>query len=301
MADLKKRRTSLVRDLLGHDPPPQKLVLRGMADLEKTLAQRFRELNEQRARLARANAPLWDNLRRLLGKDSAWAATVRRQRRASRKSLPSRRFSIPKPLQQKESVFLGSLGGTRVWPYDYEWTWKAPAGLSEFWIGASADASDGELLVGLDTDEEEKSLSARAAVGIFFQSPSQCLSKFSFWANPLLRFNWRDYCAFASAHSDGFIGLFAASYDWAGNFTGTLVDQMISLWSDDSWWWGGEGSGSSSGFPLSANFQVDPDHWYALWVWCGSHISAEGDQTLSFSSAGSSLVVQVPSISWQVG
>src|SRR6266700_3272514 len=132
MADLKKRRTSLVRDLLGHDPPPQKLVLRGMADLEKTLAQRFRELNEQRARLARANAPLWDNLRRLLGKDSAWAATVRRQRRASRKSLPSRRFSIPKPLQQKESVFLGSLGGTRVWPFDYEWTWKAPAPQSVF-------------------------------------------------------------------------------------------------------------------------------------------------------------------------
>ena len=272
-----------------------------MADLEKTLAQRFEELNEQRARLARANAPVWDHLRGLFGKDPALAATVRRQWRASRKTLRSRRFSIPEALQQKESVFLGSLGGTRVWPFDYEWTWKAPTGLSAYWIDASADASNGGLRMVLDTDEKDKSLSGRAAVGIFFQSPSHCLSKFSFWANALLRFDWWTTCAFASAHSDGFIGLFAASYDWAGNFTSTLVDQKISLWSDDSWWFGAEGSGSASGFPLSANFQVDPDHWYALWVWCGSHVSAEGDQTFSYSSAFSSLVVQVPSISWQVG
>jgi hypothetical protein len=166
---------------------------------------------------------------------------------------------------------------------------------------ATADASDGELVVQLDNGTEEKGLSDRAAVGIFFRSPGHCPSKFSFWANPALRFSWYDTCSFASAHNDGFIGLFAASYDWAGNFTGTLVDQMISLWSDDSWWWGADGSGSSSGFPLSVNFQVDPDHWYALWVWCGSHVYAEGDQTVGGSSAFCTMVVQVPSISWKVG
>jgi hypothetical protein len=270
-----------------------------MADLEKTLAQRFEELNEQRARLARANAPLWDTLRALLRNDPTWAATVRRKRRASRKSLPARRVSIPKALQQKERVFLGSLGGTRVWPFDYEWTWRVNPGPPFVYL--SADASDGEMQMSMSTDEKEASLSGAAAVGIFFQSPSHCLSNFSFWANPLLRFSWYEICTLSSAHSDGFIGLYAASYDWAGNFTGTLVDQMISLWSDDSWWWDAEGSGSSSGFPLSANFQVDPDHWYALWVWCGSHVSADGAGIFSYSTAFSSMFVQVPSISWQVG
>ena len=98
----------------------------------------------------------------------------------------------------------------------------------------------------------------------------------------------------------GFIGLFAASYDWAGNFTETLVDQMISLWSDDSWWTSNSGSGDSSGFPLSANFLVDADHWYALWVWCGGHASGDGSDTF-WSQALSGLHVHVPSISWQVG
>jgi hypothetical protein len=293
MADLKKRRPSVIRNLFGHDPPPEKLVLRGMADLEKTLARRFEELNEQRARLARANAPLWDTLRDLLRKDPAWAAIVRRKRRTSRKPLPSRRLSIPKVLQQKEC--LGSLGGTRVWPFDYEWVWRAGPPSVPLW----ADASDGEMQIYLSTDGKEVSKSAGAAVGIFFQWPSLLLSNFSFWANPGLGFSWHHICALASAHSDGFIGLFAASYDWAGNFTGALVDQGISLWSHDSWWWDENGSGSSNPFSLSANFQVDPDHWYALWVWCGSHVSADGAGI--YSTANSYLAVQVPSISWQVG
>ena len=297
MAGVKKRRTSLVRNLLGHDPPPQKLVLRGMADLEKALAQRFKELNEERARLARVNAPVWDALRKLLGNDPALVATVRRQNRAGRKSLRSRLSSLPKTPQQKESVFLGSLGGTRVCPFDYQWWWEG--GGAGHWL--DVDASDGKMWFLLDTGGDEMSVSARTAVGIFFQSPSHCISKFSFWANPLLSFEWATNCGFDSAHSDGFIGLFAASYDWAGNFTGILVDQMISLWSDDSWWWGNSGSSSSRGFPLAANFQVDPDHWYALWVWCGGHVSGGGDHTFYYSNANGSMAVQVPSISWQVG
>jgi len=293
----------LVRGLLGHDPPPQKLVLRGMADLEKTLAQRFQELNEQRARLARANGPLWDKLRGLLRKDPTWAASVRRKRRASRKSRLARRVSVPKALQQKERVFLGSLGGTRVAPFDYPWTWKAQSGSPPpgGGVDVSAFANSGWMFVGLDTGwKNASSLSGRAALGIFFQSPSECLSKFSFWANPQVGFIWEEECGLDSVHTDGFIGLFAASYDWAGNFTETLVDQMISLWSDDSWWTSNSGSGDSSGFPLSANFLVDADHWYALWVWCGGHASGDGSDTF-WSQALSGLHVHVPSISWQVG
>lgn len=81
----------MVRGLLGHEAPPQKIVLRGMADLEKTLAQRFQELNKERTRLASANVPLRDKLLEVFGKDPAWVASIRRKQRASRKSVLARR------------------------------------------------------------------------------------------------------------------------------------------------------------------------------------------------------------------
>jgi hypothetical protein len=308
MADLKKRRTSLVRDLLGHDAAPQKLVLRGMATVEKTLTQRFQELNKQRARLASANAPLRDKLLGLIGKDPEWAADVRRKQRASTKSPPLRRVAFPKALRQKEHISLGSLGGTRLSPFDYQWTWSAKTGpAGNYQLTPFADASHGYMDVNggsffpAEDGEHPGSISARAAVGIFFSSPSECVSTFSFWGNGYHRFSWEEYCTFASAHSDGFIGLFAASYDWAGNFSGTVVDKMFPLWSNDSWWNDASGSGSSDGFSLAANFQVDPDHWYALWVLCGSDNSGDGPGLFLYGAAYSRLTVKLLSIGWQVG
>jgi len=69
MAKSRRRRTSVVKGVGDDNPPPQKIVLRGMADLEKTLAQRFQERKRQVARLAEANAPLRDKLIGPLGKD----------------------------------------------------------------------------------------------------------------------------------------------------------------------------------------------------------------------------------------
>jgi hypothetical protein len=300
MADLIKHRTSLVKGVLGHNPPPQKLVLRGMTDLEKALTQEFRERDQRRARLADVNAPLRDKLLAALGKDDpAWAAYVRK-RRGSRELKPSARVTLPKIRRQKDRVFLGSLGATRVPPFDYQWTWSAKTGSPEL-VFPYARADIGGLITQVVTGKRKASASARAAVGIFFQSPSECVSKFNFWANARLRFEWQTYSFLASSHSDGFIGLFAGSYDWAGNFNGTLVDQRISLWNDDAWWNGATDLDSSDGVSLAANFQVDPDHWYALWLWCGTHDSGDGDGTVSWGQAWSTLSIWAPSISWQVG
>ena len=310
MADLKRRRTSLVRSLLGHDAPPQKLVLRGMANVEKTLMQRFQQQNKRRARLASGNALLRDKLLGLFGGDPGWAADVRRKWRASRKSPPFRRIKLRKGLRQKDHISLGSLGGTRTWPFDYQWSWYAitgPAGLYHNTITADEAWGYGYkrgLILQRADQGDHGSLSARAAVGIFFSSPSECLQNFSFWANPLYHFTWEEDCTLASAHSDGFIGLFAGSYDWAGNYSGTVVEQMIPLWSNNSWWDDASSSGTNDtdGFPLSANFQVDPDHWYALWVWCGSDDSGDGyGGWISGASAYSELSVAVGKIGWQVG
>jgi hypothetical protein len=168
---------------------------------------------------------------------------------------------FPKALQQKPGVgvFVGLNGGTRVVPFDYAWSWSAKSGSPpKNAIDVAANTKYGNLLVNLDTGENAASVSARAAVGIFFRLPLWSLANFRFWTNPTVGFSWQEYCGFASVHTDGFVGLFAASYDWAGNFRATLVDQMISLWSDDSWWSGTSGSGEST-FPLSANFLVDSD------------------------------------------
>jgi hypothetical protein len=299
MADLKQRRTSLVKTILGHDAAPRKVVLSGMADLEKMLGQRFHELRKQREESARASAPRRAVLIDSLRKDPAWAASIRK-RRARQKSLRSRRATPPKVAQRKERVFLGSLGGTRVPPFDYPWNWSASSGSPT--VSKYADVEGNLDISMLTADNNSSSASARAAVDIFFSSPIDCRSNFRFWASPYVNFGWEEYCTLDSAHSDGFIGLYAASYDWSGNFTGTLIEQTISLWSNSSWWDDANGKGSSAGFSLSADFDVDSDHWYALWVWCGVDSSADGlSGTFSGSAADSDLAVAVRAISWELG
>lgn len=299
MADLKRRRSSLIKGILGHDAAPRSIIQRSMADLEKALDRRFREVHQRRMTLARAQAPLRDKLLSEARKDPAWANSIRKLRGLD-KSLHSARVLPPKLVKKRERVFLGSIGGTRVPPFDYPWTWSAATGTST--VSKSADVNGGQMSVSIHTDfDNSSSVSARAGLGIFFSSPTECLSHFKFWANPALNFNWRDVCDFDSAHSDGFIGLYAAAYDWAGGQTDTPVDQMISLWSDDSWWSGASDQGSNSGYPLSGDFEVDADHYYALWVWCGVNGSAAGWGTFSGSGSGSSLSLTVPSISWEVG
>jgi hypothetical protein len=298
MADLKQRKISLVRGILGHDAAPAKVVLRGMADLEKALGRRFRDLQKQRGQSAQANAELRNQLLGPQKKDAAWAASMRR-RQERLKSLRPQSAAPHKVVAPKERVFLGSLGGTRIAPFDYPWTWSAKTGSPS--VSTEASTSTGDISISIMTGDKAASASARAAVGIFFSSPIDCVSNFSFWSSPSLAFSWEEFCSLDSAHTDGFIGLYAASYDWAGNFTATVVDQMISLWSNNSWWDDANGGNSNRAYPLSANFQVDPDHWYVLWVWCGSDDSGDGFGTFSGSSAISDFGVRVPAISWEVG
>jgi len=299
MPDHKKYRASVIKGILGHGAVPRSVIARSMADLEKALDRRFRELHQRRTALARAHAPLREKLIGELRNDPAWAASIRNLR-DTHKSLASRRLAPPKVAAKKERVFLGSIGGTRVAPFDYPWTWSATSGSPN--VSTSANVNSGQIVLGGSTNlNNGSSLSARGALGIFFSSPTECLSHFKFWSNPALNFDWWDICAFDSAHSDGFIGLYAAAYDWGGAQTDTPADQMISLWSDDSWWSGASDQGSNSGYPLSADFEVDANHYYALWVWCGINDSAAGWGTFSGSGSGADLKVTVPSISWEVG
>jgi hypothetical protein len=299
MANLKKSRTSIVEGILGHNAAPRNVVLRGMAGLEKTLERRLREVHRERMELSRANARLRDRLFGAQLRDVASEAAIREQR-ALVKKLRSRRVAPPQIPRKKERVFVGSIGGSRVPPFDYPWTWSATAGSPS--VATSADVNAGQMNVREYSDVNNgSSASARAALGIFFTPPTEGTSHFRFWANPAFNYFWDDYCTLDSAHSDGFIGLYAGEYDWSGAQTSVPVDQMLWLWSDDSWWFGASGQGSNTGFPLSADFEVDNDHWYALWVWCGIDNSAAGLGGFFGSMSNGGLSVTVPSISWELG
>jgi hypothetical protein len=289
-----------------------------MADLEKTLAQRFQERKRQVARLAEANAPLRDKLIGPLGKDRSWAASIRWQRRAMRKSLASSRLSISKALPRKAGarVFVGSNGAARFVPFDYSWTRSYLHGADA--PDLRADADSGNMHVNVDTHIWLGGLEAYAAVGVFFRLPSPHfftvpifpLANFTVFANPSVQFAWEAFLApeLWPGHSGGFVGLLAQRYDWTQGLasplsTATLLSQEIPLWDDDSL--GLDGSGWNNrpwvSVPLSASFLVDPGPWYALWVWCGTHDWAYGPYDPNGNWAMSGLRVNVPSISWQFG
>jgi hypothetical protein len=144
-------------------------------------------------------------------------------------------------------------------------------------------------------------VSGRAAVGTYFYPPTSD-STLQIWSAPAISDDWGDWCSFDSASADGWIGLYVGSYDLAGGFTGAVIDQQITLWSDSSWWSGvGEQEGSNSGYGLYGSTHVDQDHQYLIWVWCGGDISAAGWGTFSGSGAGDDLNVAVPSITWELG
>ena len=317
MAKSTRRRKSVVKGAGDDNPPPQKVVLRGMADLEKTLARRFQERKKQFARLAEANASLRDKLLGVFGDDPAWAACSRRARRVARASLASRRISISKALPRKvgAGVFVGINGGARFLPFDYSWTGSYGYDTAKGIPDLGADADSGDMHVNVNTSIFEGGLDGYAAVGIFFRLPSLGffrvpvfpLAILSVSANPSVYFGWEAFFDPATQwiYSGGFIGLLVQRYDWTEGLasplsTATLVAQEISLWKDNSL--GLNGSGWNNPWvsvPLSASFLVDSGHWYALWVWCGTHDWGAGPYHRNGSWALSELRANVPSINWQ--
>jgi len=326
MAKSRQRRNSVFKRIRGENPPPQKVVLRGMADLEKTLAQRFQERKKELARLAKANAPLRDKLVGVSANDPAWAACSRDAQRVARASLASRRVSVPKALRQKPraSVFLGSNGGARFVPFDYSWTSRSTGEIAV--NDLSADKVSGGMRIYIGTqfsssgnDDGDAGGEAYAALGIFFRLPSYGfspapplgLANLVVSAIPAVNFAWEAFFGpqilYPSAF--GFIGLLVQRYDWTVGWASpqstaasTLFVGEHQLWRDDSL--GDNGSGWKNrpwiSVPLSAMFLVDSFHWYALWVWCGTqNAGVERYDAKNWSWAESDLRVNVPYISWQ--
>lgn len=290
-----------VRDLFGGRSLSQKAVRQSMGALGKRLTAEFNERTRVNAEIRKHSRALSASLNEKARTDKSVAKAVADSHRLAT-SLRGRRLVEPPYLEAREQVFVGSIGAVVKPPYDYQWTWSAvsgnPADNTE-----SADRQSGKMRFDFDTDQGDNSssISGRTAVGIYFYPPAEC-GDLQVWASPSFTDQWYDICSFDSAHADGWIGLYIESYDLTGAPTATLVDQQISLWSDSSWWSGGSGQGSNTGYGLYAPpMQVDQDHQYAIWVWAGGDVSAAGWGTFSGSGAGDTMNIAVPFIRWELG
>jgi len=287
-----------IEALFGNYIAPEKMVLTGMKDLEYELNKVFKTEVETRRQLENNTQILRDSLTSFSGKDDKNAMAIKALKEMDRKESRMK-LERPKFLKENQRIFTGSIAATVVPPFSYQWTWNAGSGGPDH-LDVSANRVTGRMEFYAHTNPDHSSSgSVRTALGIYFRPvTSNGILRVS--ANPSINYRWWDYCALASAHTDGFIGLYIGRYNLSGGFDAAPVNQQRSIWNDSSWWSGGGGSGSNSGFGLSAQLNVDNSHWYALWVWCGGNVSAEGWHTFSGSGAGASMSVAVPSITWEL-
>ncbi len=284
---------SPVEALLGGKPASSRQVLRGMKRVEEEQKRRFQARKQEHAALSRAQAPLREALAKQLGEA---AKTTVAGIGALQKKQRETKLTRPKFAAEETAIWCGAIGVRRAPPYDYQWTWSAKDDSSAT-DAVSATAATGEEFFWLVNGDDGAHAWGACAVGVYFRpiSPSGYVHLSS---TPAFTDSWYTYCTLASAHSDGWIGLYVGQYTLTGDLDGVPVDQQFTLWSDDSWAVGaGAHSGANSGYPLSAWFTVDSNHWYAMWVWCGGSIYGDGSHTFWGSFGSSSMNVVVPSIS----
>ncbi|MBC7911943.1 MAG: hypothetical protein H7Y30_15655 [Pyrinomonadaceae bacterium] len=266
----------------------------------KSSKQWEREFREQEARereIAKQYAPLNAALRDTLGKDERVAETVRGLRslakRHSGEKLPEPKVE---PVEPRE--FLGSIGATVVPPFPAQYPWKATKG--DPYVYTLPNGAAGTLQFNLGSNPDYYS-SASAFVEIGFHLRPVTNGTLKLTSGPSFNYSWSTYCAFAPAHSDGWIGLRVDRYNLtSGALEGTPIAQKNYLWNHDYYWYGAVDSGSNSNYRLAAQLTVDTNHIYGIWVWCGGRIAAEGYHTVYTSSANSTMKVAVPFITWEL-
>jgi hypothetical protein len=295
-AAMARKRGISVKDLYGGRFMSPAAVQRSMAGLEKRLDAEFKA---QKRLTKQFNEPIRKYRKALAVKNQASGEATREMLRLH-KLVRGLKVQRSRPAKVNTGILTGLNGATVAPPYDYQWTWGAVDG-NAYDHAWSADRRNGRLFLELNTaPDDSSSLAGRAAVGIYFYPPTSGL--LHVWSAPAFDYMWGTFCSFASAHADGWIGLYVGRYDLAGAFIGDVIDQRITLWSDDSWLYGSRGNpGSSSGYGLyPPPIQVDRQHQYIIWVWCGGKASAEGWHALYGSGALNTLNVGVPSISWEL-
>jgi hypothetical protein len=296
------RRGVTATDLFGGRSMSRKEAAQQMAFLEQQLTAEFEESVKQRAALGKLMDKYRTPILELVGRSQEAKEAIQGLRALH---AAARKQKVAQPTLHKghQRIFTGSMGATMVPPYDFPWTWSNVSG-SPMTNTQTADNKTGAEAISIWTDGggNSSSIAAAAAVGFYFYPPV-ANGSLQVWSMPSFNDQWGTFCTLDGAHADAWIGILVIQFDLAGGNSTAVVRQQNSLWSDSSWWSGtGAQSGSNAGYSLYAPpIQVDQDHQYNIWVWCGGSASAAGWGTFAGSAAGDTLNVAVPSITWELG
>ncbi len=295
----KFKRNQRSNSLYGQPPPGPEVAARGMRQLEKQLAGEFAFQTRERAKLAGSVREAFRPLERIALQDPAAAKGIRALRELS-KNRPKR---LPAPATEAiaPKTFSGSIGALYGPPFDVRWTWSAKDGSPILEDNADENAASIELFVGADGNDASAG-SVRGAVGNFLSPPMTGVSTMQVSAAPNLHFFWDTYTTLSSCWSAGWIGFSIASFDRAGNFIDTVVNQQNPIWDHQaSGISGTSDSQTITGFPLQAQFNAIEGMWYIVWVWAGCYAYGNGWDAVSGSGAGAFMSITVPWFSWRNG
>jgi hypothetical protein len=285
--------------LYGGLAPSAAVARRATAAKQKAQSAAFAKEQALRLKHARIMDRLQASMLKSLGKDAEVRRAVSALRSLARQAR-GRKLARPVVPVHKPRI-VADLGATVVPPYDFQEVLFSSTGSPINY--SSADQSAGQITSSIATDfDSPSSATVTAGVGIFFHPPTDCPGTLSISATLSFTFDWSIVCGFASAHSDGWVGLAVERFDLAGLPAGMLVDQKIfQWWSDGSWLDNGNFPGSNNAFPLMATCTVDSQHVYHIWVRCGGSVSGAGFANLfGRSSAGSGIEASLPSITWEL-
>lgn len=272
-------------------------INKGMGAIEADLAARHERESGSWKEARELFDPVREGIFDAVGRPDSLVAALE-SLRSSAKSFD--KGDAPPVAKEEQRLFLGSLGATLTEPFNYEWTWATSESLQ---IGPDpiAHATNGSMAFLMISGDNPGSGSAACAIGTYFRPVLD--APLHIWSSPSYWRNWSTHSLWSPAHSEGWIGLYVGRYRLDGSFEATALDQRATLWNDTSGWLDDRPNriGTSTAYPLSARFAVDRGHQYAIWVWCGGTIWADGWHTFSGSSAAASMHVALPSISWELG
>jgi hypothetical protein len=288
-----------LQGLYGGLTPSEAVARRATVAKQKAQSAAFAKEQALRLKHARVMDRLQAPLLKSLLKDAETQRAVSALRSLARQA---RRRKLARPVVPVHKPrIVADLGATVVPPYDFQEVLFSSTGSPLNF--SSANRSAGQIASSIDTDfNAPSSATDTAGVGIVFHPPTDCPGTLSISATLSFTFDWAITCGFASAHSDGWVGLAVDRFDLANFPAGTIVDQKIFLWAANfAWLDNGNFPGSNTAFPLMASCTVDSQHFYHIWVRCGGSVSGAGFASLlGRSSAGSGIWASVPSITWDL-
>ncbi len=188
----------------------------------------------------------------------------------------------PRFLKASPFSFVGSHFVCRTPPYDLEGSGE----LGNASTTRSASKASGQMSFEISSDPNQISVGeARAAIGIYFRAPAILPGILDVFTAVAYGAHWGTWSRFESAHTEGWIGLYAAAFNASDNsFAGVALNQKLLLFTQDAHFLRpafslpGDKTESNPALPLHASLHVGGglDYWYAIVVRCGGYTSAAG-------------------------